>query len=287
LNILNTLLYDDLTQAEMFITLFAAQLNTRTGKLSYANAGHTQTLWWRKNIGQFTYLDATGMPIGVLSVADISESDVYILPGDLLIFYSDGLTDAENSYGEFFGLPRLEELIRKNIKQDAQKVVGDVFSALSAFSKDVAQSDDLTMIVLKIEEREVPFRFEADFAALDEFVQEAYEIVLGYGTPFAYQFQILVSELCTNIVKHAYQGVAGVVYGQIKLEENKVLIDIYDNGNPFDYEARKLPSPDTPQEGGYGLYVINEIADEITYSAQTPKGNHWKIKVNSPKLNDG
>ena len=131
---LNRFLYDDLTHAGRFITIVAANLDRRTAALDYASAGHTEVLWYRASPGVCEKLPATGPPIGVLPESDIDERHVALCPGDLLLFYSDGVTEAENETSEFFGTDRLIALLQKNQLLPAAAVAQSIVEAVDAFA---------------------------------------------------------------------------------------------------------------------------------------------------------
>ena len=111
LSSLNRSLYDDLTRAGMFVTVAAASLDRRTAAVDLASAGHTEVLWYRTMKGLCERLPATGPPIGVVPTYAIEERRFVLRPGDILVLFSDGVTEAESEKGEFFGTDRLIELL--------------------------------------------------------------------------------------------------------------------------------------------------------------------------------
>jgi sigma-B regulation protein RsbU (phosphoserine phosphatase) len=87
----------------MFITLLGSRLES-SGKISYANAGHTEALLWESGSQHCRRIPVTGMPIGITPDLDLSEKVFYLRPGDVLLFYSDGITEATNKSELMFGI---------------------------------------------------------------------------------------------------------------------------------------------------------------------------------------
>ena len=168
LSSLNRSLYDDLTRAGMFITVVAANLNQRTASVDYASAGHTEVLWYRANNGQCEKLPATGPPpVGVLAILSSEQHRIVLRPGDVLVLYSDGVTEAENEHGEFFGTHRLAAVVQQKASLGVAALAQSIVDAVDAFSAGT-RGDDLTIVVVKALPRTVSARFAADLSHLEE-----------------------------------------------------------------------------------------------------------------------
>jgi hypothetical protein len=116
-------------------------------------------LWYRAARGGVCEaLPATGPPIGVLPDCDFSVGRVLLCPGDVLLFYSDGVTEAENAEAELFGTPRLIEALKANASSPAAALAQSVVDAVDGFAKG-PRGDDLTLVVVKALPRTIPFRF--------------------------------------------------------------------------------------------------------------------------------
>ncbi len=273
---LNRSLYEDLTHAGMFITTVVADLDRRTAAVDYASAGHTEVLWYNAPAGTCKRLPATGPPIGVLPNYAIEERRIVLCPGDLLVFYSDGVTEAENEKGDFFGTHRLIDLLQKNASLPAAALAQSVVAAVDTFSKG-PRSDDLTIIVVKSLSRTVPFRFPGDFAHLGEAMELIRALGQAYEANFAYELELAASEIATNIIEHAYQNCRGELRGEVRLETDRVQVDFYDDGLPFDISTLSAKEPHQASERGYGVHIVRQVMDEITYTPATRSGNHWRL----------
>jgi len=281
---LNRFLYDDLTHAGRFITIVAANLDRRTAALDYASAGHTEVLWYRASRRACERLPATGPPIGVLPEGDIDERRISLCPGDLLLFYSDGVTEAENEANEFFGTDRLVVLLQENQLLPAAALARSIVEAVDAFSRG-ARSDDLTLIVVKALPRTVSFHCRADFSHMEEAMELFRSLARAYGTDFTHELEPALSQVLTNVIEHAYQNTGGDLRGEVRLETDRVQVDLYDDGLPFP----ALPTRDLrqPSERGCGVPIITELIDEVAYSPATSAGNHWRLVKKRPQETPG
>ena len=141
----NDLLYAD-TPERMFVTCFYAILDPRSGKLRYANAGHD--LPYQRLNGEVAELLATGMPLGLMPGMQYEEREVSIVPGEGILFYSDGLVEAHNSAREMFGFPRLKSLLAEPC--DHASLVDHLLGELKGFTgEEWEQEDDVTLVALQ------------------------------------------------------------------------------------------------------------------------------------------
>jgi len=150
LKLLNNQLYDDLTRAELFITMFYAQYNSATGRLSYANAGHNRPLVCREGEGDCIQLDAEGLIIGVRPTVVFEERSIELVRGDVVLFYTDGLIEATNPGGEQFGIQRICSRLREFRDLTAKEIIDSLYSSVSEYTGLGAYQDDISLVILKI-----------------------------------------------------------------------------------------------------------------------------------------
>ena len=146
---LNELLHEDLSRAELFITMTYLSYQTTTGRLSYTNAGHPPSLLYRPGSETFLELDAEGLILGVHKGVTFEEPSLQIESGDLLLLYTDGIIEAEGAAGELFGTRRLRELLAREHRKPAAGVIAAVLDAVRAFSGCSSFKDDISMLLLK------------------------------------------------------------------------------------------------------------------------------------------
>jgi sigma-B regulation protein RsbU (phosphoserine phosphatase) len=131
-----------------FITLFYLILEAGTGRVRYSNAGHNPPYLLRPS-GEITELKVSGMPLGILPNIHYQSSEARVEPGDVLLLYSDGITECMNRDGELFGEDRLKDVLSQSASGDAHAIRGAIFSAVDTFRENEPYSDDMTLIVLK------------------------------------------------------------------------------------------------------------------------------------------
>lgn len=143
----NSLLQDD-SDTGMFVTLFYGIYDPATNEFTYANGGHNPPLIVHAD-GSSTVLAMTGgVALGVVPSIQYEQTTVALSPGDTILLYTDGITDATNEEGEFFGLERLQATFAGNPPRDSRAANDAVFEALQNFVGDAAQADDITCLAL-------------------------------------------------------------------------------------------------------------------------------------------
>jgi serine phosphatase RsbU (regulator of sigma subunit) len=137
------------SDSRLFLSAFYATLDTVSGRLAYANGGHIWPLWLRSASGEVQTLAARGIILGVFSDIELEEREIEVSPGDLLVFYTDGVTEARGADGQMFDEERLRAAVASNPEASAQQVLQAIVEAVEAFVGDIPQADDLTLFVIK------------------------------------------------------------------------------------------------------------------------------------------
>ena len=138
----------DSTPANRFVTLFYAELDPKNGSLAFLNAGHNPPLICHAG-GTMEQLAAGGLPLGIMANADFREGKTRLRPGDVLVIYSDGVSEAVNPKGEEFGPTRLYETVSRNLDASAAGIRDRIESALTKFCQGTPAADDITLVICK------------------------------------------------------------------------------------------------------------------------------------------
>jgi sigma-B regulation protein RsbU (phosphoserine phosphatase) len=137
------------TNDDSFVTVFYAVLDPAAGTLRYCNAGHNPPLLFRtQNGGAVEELGGTGIPLGMLPAETWDESEITMLPGDRLLAYTDGVTDAKNMRDEPFGESRLLEVAKTNAEETPIEMRTAIFDEIKSFVGEAEQEDDITLMVV-------------------------------------------------------------------------------------------------------------------------------------------
>ncbi len=131
------------------LTALYGVLDTTTGRLAYANAGHCRPLWVQPARGQVEELRARGILLGVFSDVVLEERSVELLHGDLMVFFTDGVTEAMNASREPFGDERLRAIVSANASGSAGQLLEAVVEAVQSYADPDYQSDDISIFVIK------------------------------------------------------------------------------------------------------------------------------------------
>jgi serine phosphatase RsbU (regulator of sigma subunit) len=137
----------DRTGGEKYATIFYSLMRD-DGMLTYVNAGHCAPFLVGRD-GRLRALQTNAMPVGMIEGAQFEVAQVKMEPGDKLVIYSDGLTEAEDPAGGFFDTERLRECLRKNAAMDAPALHGAILARLDRFTEGGAMRDDITTVVLE------------------------------------------------------------------------------------------------------------------------------------------
>ena len=137
------------SSANLFVTVFFGILDPDAGTLTYANAGHNPPILLRADGTSIDLLEKTGLPIGIEEETAWERVSVHIEPGDVLVLYTDGIPEAQNSSGDFFKRQGLEKVINENIGRSAEGLQHAIMDAVYDFLGDVSPQDDITLMVIK------------------------------------------------------------------------------------------------------------------------------------------
>ena len=147
---LNNLIYEN-TNYDKFITFFYAEYDVKIGTFTYVNAGHNPPYLFHKN-GSFELLENGGLLLGMMPHMVYETGSVTLAPGDFVLTFTDGVTEAKHKSGDMYEEERLENLLSESIKKNVsvEEFAEILINELNAFSKGVPQADDITMLGLKV-----------------------------------------------------------------------------------------------------------------------------------------
>jgi len=149
---LNRFFYEDLTRAELFVTMFYLEYQPSQQSAIFASAGHSPPLVWRKASATCERLDAEGLILGVRREFPYEEKPLQFASGDMLLLYTDGIIEADNQSGELFGEERLTELLKESCNLQPRELIDRIFAEVRMFSGSYSFSDDVSLVVMRIEE---------------------------------------------------------------------------------------------------------------------------------------
>ena len=286
----------DGNDANMFVTAWIGILDYKTGHIDYVNAGHNPPLLWASDeekpdpsieryerSGAWQWLrEKSGIPLGTFDAVPYKAKSLDVKPGDMLLLYTDGVTEAMSADGELYGEQRLEALADAASAFHPRMLVTAVKEGVADHARDAEQSDDITILALEYgiaPEMTATITVPATIGELhtvNDFIHSALD---QRFCPLRVQNQIdiAVEELFVNVASYAYPdategepGTARVSYSYSATPPS-ITIKLADDGIPFDPLAvpdEKIPAGADPMElriGGLGILMAQKSVDEMLY----------------------
>ena len=137
------------SESGMFVTMFYFVIHLDDHKLVFGSAGHNEQLLFSKEQNDFKYLKVKGIPLGISPESKYSEAELHYTKGDILVLYTDGVTEAINKTGDEFGMERFKQIIRKNKGLPAKELSNKILEEVDEFSQGMPQFDDITLMIIK------------------------------------------------------------------------------------------------------------------------------------------
>ena len=148
LSLFNKIIYNDITE-DMFITLMNAKYDMATKNLSYSSAGHNPLVVYRKNTNEIELCGTKGVAIGFIKNYSYREKSITLYDGDIAIFYTDGIIEAENDSRTLFGIENFQDIIYENAHLSAENLKEKILQEIEKFRKNYEQVDDITFVIIK------------------------------------------------------------------------------------------------------------------------------------------
>jgi sigma-B regulation protein RsbU (phosphoserine phosphatase) len=145
----NNLLNDDTHGNDVYATVFVALYAERENVIRYSNAGHPPALLWKAGSQEFRELKEGGTALGLFRDETYDTADETLQSGDILVIYTDGIVEAKNSDGEFYGDRRFRDAISGNTQHSSQELLDSILKSLELFQTGTQQRDDITLVIFK------------------------------------------------------------------------------------------------------------------------------------------
>ncbi len=276
---LNTSISEN-NDANMFITLFVAVLNVETGKMKFCNAGHNPPLLLNPN-GHCEFMKTeANVPVGVVSNYAFKEQQMLLASGTLLLCYTDGVTEAENTAEQLYSEKRLFNIVSNCKGCSSRKLINDILQDINLHVNNNEPSDDITMMAVDYNKHRLSSNVEhetltinndiIEIQRLAEFVERICE-QLDLSPALTMNLNLALEEAVSNVILYAYPNdekgrTIDITIGKTG-DELKVVIT--DSGTPFDPTAQADPDITLPAEersiGGLGIFMVKKIMDTVAY----------------------
>ena len=270
----NAALFDNNFQ-NMFVTCFLAILNKKTGELEFANAGHNPPI-----IGfnrHFEFLKCkTGFVLGGLKDAFVIDEKITLNRGESITLYTDGVTEARDKKGDFYGEQRFLDLMNSKDFTCLVEMHHSIKDDMERFTVNAEQSDDITLLTLMYRGDEC-YYVENRFDAKLENIKNALAFVDNFcdeqkiDESFKNNLLVVADELYSNIVKYGYEDKGGEIFTRLLFnkDKNEFVFTIIDrapefnqleiNNSPLQGESNNQPV------GGLGILIVKKIMTDCAY----------------------
>lgn len=259
----------------MFVTMLCGLLDTVTGRLVIASAGHEAAICLNPR-GQAEWLlpDDSGPALGLYDDAYYPSTEVQLQPGQMLLLYTDGITEAEDPQGQHFGEDALLGSLSVEALSSADDVIARTIEAVKAHAAGADQSDDVALLCLRWMPMDRIHTIEIANRDIDMFMAlnwlEDIAIVLQVSVDTALTLRLVAEELLSNTLRYGYaeQG-GGRIHLTLHRHAHMLTLRINDDAAPFDPSDPPLrPECRSDAErsgGGEGLVLIHALAQAIRY----------------------
>jgi phosphoserine phosphatase RsbU/P len=264
----------------MFVTFFCAILNIRTGQVDYSNGGHNLPYYLHHD-GISPLENAGGRALGLAEQSPYASGRMVLGPGEGLLLYSDGVTEAMNSSEALYSDQRLARFLASNRRSSPRQIIGDLVSDVRHFAGGAPQSDDITVLALhylgtteKMTER-VEVKLLNKLSELDRFNQTLTEFggQHGLSDKVMHDLNLALEEILTNIISYGYtDSREHEIRVRLSVQPGEVRAEVEDNGQPFNpLEAPAVDITKPLEEttiGGLGIHLVRKVMDGLEYERQ-------------------
>ena len=270
----NATLFDN-NRSQMFVTCFLAIINEKTGELKFANAGHNPPIIGSNE--KFRYLKCNpGFILGGLKDAFVVDEKIMLQPGESITIYTDGITEARNAQGGFYGEDRFLKFMNSREFTCVVEIHHALKDDLAKFTDNFEQSDDITVMTMQYSGDE-SFYLEKSFDGKMENISGGLEVIEkfcdehGMDIGFKNNLLVVADELYSNIVKYGYENKGGEVFTRLLYNKNKneFVLTVIDRAPAFNQlEINNSPLDGDAKDhaiGGLGILIVKNIMSNCAY----------------------
>jgi sigma-B regulation protein RsbU (phosphoserine phosphatase) len=264
----------------MFVTLFCAILNTRTGQVDYSNGGHNLPYYLHR-AGVSPLQNTGGIALGLVEQSPYASGRMVLGPGEALLLYTDGVTEAMNPSETLYSDQRLERFLVSNHSSLPRQIIGDLVSDVRHFAGTAPQSDDITVLALhyfgtteKMTDH-VEIKLTNKLSELDRVNQTLTEFGRRHGLAanVVHDLNLALEEILANIISYGYtDDREHEIRVNLSMQPGELSVEVEDDGQPFN--PLEAPEPDTtkPLEertiGGLGIHLVRKLMDGLEYNRE-------------------
>ena len=264
-------------ESGMFVTFFCGILNIRTGQVDYSNGGHNLPYYLRRD-GVSPLENFGGISLGLMEQSPYASGRMVLRPGDALLLYTDGVTEAMNPSRTLYSDERLEKFLGTNRSSAPSQIIGDLISDVRHFAGEAPQSDDITLLALHYfgtakkmpEHLEIKLRNQLSELASANHTLSDFGRQRGLPDNVLHDLNLALGEILTNIISYGYtDSEEHEIAVRLSVESGEMRVDVEDDGQPFNpLEAPEADATKPLEEraiGGLGVHLVRKLTDGLEY----------------------
>jgi len=279
----------------MFVSLLCGMLDTSTGELVMASAGHEPPLLCESDSVRLIELD-TGAALGLDDEARYPSRTLRLRPGQTLLLYTDGITEATDTDQQFFGTERMLASLERSPSRSASDLAAGLLAEVDRFAEGAGQADDITVLALTWHRDLVDGGALMLDLTIHASMDDVFDTLDRCDTSLRDQdvspevrddIRLVLEELMVNMVQHGHAGSTDrTIELHMRLGDGAVSIELHHDGQLFDPLQAPLPPltgdlADAEEAGGLGIHLVRAMASELSYS-HDEHGNHLQLRFLHP-----
>jgi sigma-B regulation protein RsbU (phosphoserine phosphatase) len=283
---LDTTVCGELIELNTFLTLCYARFDAENAKMQYVNCGHPKIVHWQAQSGTIQLLDPTAVPLGFSEQETYTDQEISLGTGDLVLFYSDGITDLRTPSGGRLGTSGFAEWVAPR----AHLALSDLTAELAQLRNDSpggeAIRDDFTCVAIRYVGKEEPTEIGLSLWAHAGALRKVRDYVMQKAAHGEFnreemgQIQLAVQEAASNAVRHARPGHSAIpIEALAECRDGVLRIELRYPGGPFDLSQVPAPSLDGSRDGGFGIAIIQRCMDKVEYLAEGDENRLVLVKT--------
>src|SRR5499426_1105685 len=267
----------------MFVTFFCGVLDVRTGQVDYSNGGHNLPYYLHHD-GVSPLKNAVGGALGLVEQSPYASGRMVLAPGEALLLYTDGVTEAIDLSETLYSDQRLAQFLETNRRSAPRQIIGDLVSDVRQFAGAAPQSDDITVLALRYfgttekMREELETKLHNKLVELRRFNQTLMEFGQHHGLAptVVHDLNLALEEILTNIISYGYlDGQEHEIRVRLSARPGEVKAEVEDDGQSFNPLA--APEPHTAKAleertiGGLGIHLVRTLMDGLEYKRQADR----------------
>ena len=265
----------ELIELQSFLTLCYARFDRFNRKLRYVNCGHPRLIHWNAQRGECELLPTTAMPIGFVEHSTYEQAEIDLGPGDLVLLYSDGITDLPVEGGGRLGMDGFARWVLPRASQAPAQIVAELRELRNSAPGPVSARDDFSCVAVRFlgpASDDMELWLWTDATCLDQVRQHVSIAAERSGLHFDQrelgEIQLAVQEAASNAVRHASSTERLPLQVRAYRRSERFYVELRYPGIAFDPAEVPPPSLDGSRDGGFGIAIIHRCMDQVTYLSE-------------------